>query len=185
MQNKEIEYYKTHYEYYNEKVKSYETYIINLEREIIDLNTNINFRNVRLREQLNEYNRLRLENEKLYIELELNKSFESLVVKASAYTASPDETNSDPGNTATMTTPIPGQTLAVSRDLDFLIGHWVFIEDIGFRKVEDRMHPRWTNKIDILFNTKEEARQFGVQDLLIVVLDPEINLDLEEFNLDD
>ena len=82
-------------------------------------------------------------------------------VEVSAYTARREETNIDPENTAIMQKPIPGWTIAVSQDLQFLLGKRVYIEGFGVRYVNDLMNVRYTKTIDILVPTVAEARRIG------------------------
>lgn len=70
--------------------------------------------------------------------------------------------NGDATYTATMTTPIPGRTIAVDPSV-IPYGTQVEIEGIGVRIAEDCGGAVKGNKIDILFATHEEALNFGVQ----------------------
>jgi len=75
-------------------------------------------------------------------------------------------TNSDsnPNKTALMTTPRPGYTIAVSKDLvdKGWLGHKVYIEGFGIGKIEDRMSRKIKgNCIDICIGTEKEAIQKG------------------------
>ena len=90
---------------------------------------------------------------------------------ATAYTASRNECDKDVSHTAIMRKPIPGRTIAVSRDLKRLLGKKVYSEKLGVRVVEDLMNHRYKNRIDILFSTKEDAFKFGKQSIKLVVLD--------------
>ena len=82
-------------------------------------------------------------------------------VTITAYTARVEECDADPGNTAFMMRPIPGLTVAVSRDLleIFPPGQKVYIEGYGVRIVQDVMNSRYKNRIDILMPTVTEALQ--------------------------
>lgn len=92
-------------------------------------------------------------------------------VKATFYTASPDECGLDYTNTATMTTPTVGRTIAVSRDLfPLLRGKKVYVQGFGVFIVEDTMNPKWNRKCDILVPSKNIARNLGTKDLKIFVL---------------
>ena len=82
-------------------------------------------------------------------------------IEVSAYTSRREETNIDPENTAIMQKPIPGWTIAVSQDLQFLLGKRVYIEGFGVRYVNDLMNVRYTKTIDILVPTVAEARRIG------------------------
>jgi 3D (Asp-Asp-Asp) domain-containing protein len=88
-------------------------------------------------------------------------------VTVSAYTASADECNEDPENTAIMRKPVPGWTAAVSRDLledGWVFGTKVWIDGTGLFEVADVMNQRYSNRIDVLVGTKEQARMFGVRE---------------------
>ena len=69
-----------------------------------------------------------------------------------------------------MVKPKPGWTVAVSHDLLWMLGKKVYIKGVGVRFVSDLMNERFTNKIDIMVGKVKEAKEFGVQDLEIVVL---------------
>lgn len=93
-------------------------------------------------------------------------------VTVTAYTASPDECDQDPGRTAIMAKPVPGWTAAVSRDLlweGWVFGDRVWIEGVGVFEIADVMHPRWTQRIDVLVGTKDQARGFGVRSGVMAV----------------
>jgi len=98
-------------------------------------------------------------------------------VTVTAYTARPEETNGDPGNTSFMERPVVGWTVAVSRDLSYLKGQRVYIPGFGVRRVNDLMNSRYTKRIDILVATVEEAKRIGViENVIISVAEPEIAL---------
>jgi 3D (Asp-Asp-Asp) domain-containing protein len=96
----------------------------------------------------------------------------SKVIKAevSAYTASKNETDKSPNETATMKKPIPGKTCAVSRDLKHLLGKNIYIDGVGVRTVNDLTAKRFKKKIDICMTTKSQAIQFGILSKKIIVL---------------
>ena len=86
-------------------------------------------------------------------------------VTVTAYTASRDECDQDPGRTAIMAKPVPGWTAAVSRDLlgeGWVFGDRVWIEGVGVFEIADVMNAKWTQRIDVLVGTKDQARKFGV-----------------------
>ena len=91
-------------------------------------------------------------------------------VQASAYTARPQECNDDPGNTAIMERPVPGWTIAVSRDLASWLGKRVYIEGIGVRRVNDLMNSRYSQRIDILKPTVADAREWGVKEVAVYLI---------------
>lgn len=87
---------------------------------------------------------------------------ESVTVTATVYHAVPEQTNSDPGHTASMfsldlSNPYKHRIIAVSRDLrkKFPYGTLVKVSGTtydGIYRVEDTMNERFTNCIDILIN---------------------------------
>ncbi len=94
-----------------------------------------------------------------------------LTVTATAYSPGAAQTDDTPWRGALGIRVKPGRTLAVSRDLSRLLGSRVFIPGHGFRVVEDLMHPRWKNRVDLCAPSREQAERFGVQQLEVVVLD--------------
>ena len=95
-------------------------------------------------------------------------------VELTAYTARPQETNSDPGNTAIMERPIPGWTIAVSQDLKHLLGKRVYIPGFGVRRVNDLMNVRYSKRIDILVGCVSYARQIGLQETEMILIEPQL-----------
>jgi 3D (Asp-Asp-Asp) domain-containing protein len=97
------------------------------------------------------------------------RSHVTLIVKATAYNAVPEQTDSTPEICAWGDRVRPG-IIAISRDLEGLgltRGKEVQIEGLGKRTVMDRMHSRKRNQIDLYMEKYEDAVQFGVQDLTI------------------
>lgn len=86
-------------------------------------------------------------------------------VTATAYSA-----RAFPGPTALGTAPMPGRTIAVSRDLLHLLGRRVYVAGLGVRRVEDLMHERIRNTIDVYLPTDRDARAFGRQTVRLVAL---------------
>ncbi len=86
-----------------------------------------------------------------------------------AYSSSPDETDSTPFITASGNHVRNG--VAAANFLPFgtkfripeLFGNKIFV-------IEDRMHSRFSNRVDIWFETKEEAKNFGKQFSKIEIL---------------
>jgi 3D (Asp-Asp-Asp) domain-containing protein len=84
------------------------------------------------------------------------------VVTSTVYNAVPEQTNSDPGHTASMfkldlSNPYKHRIIAVSRDLliEFPMGTRVEVSGTsydGVYTVEDKMNKRYNNRIDILIN---------------------------------
>lgn len=102
--------------------------------------------------------------------------------RLSAYTARPEETNDDYTNTSTMEEPIPGWTVAVSRDLGRWKGKRIYIEGLGVRQVNDYMNERYKDKqIDILVHTPNEAFDFGVQKRNVYLIEPYLPFDKEKY----
>lgn len=101
-----------------------------------------------------------------------------MIVKASAYTNSPDECWGNPNITSTGTRVSEGRTIAVSRDLyPSLVDREVHLIDkrtgeyVGKRKVEDKMGPRARKAIDIFMFSKREALKFGRREFIIIPVD--------------
>lgn len=103
----------------------------------------------------------------------------SMVVKATAYNSLANQTDSTPHITATGTRTRPG-VIALSRDLlrVFPYGTRVTLQDLSGRYnfsgrvfvVEDTMHPRKTNQVDIWMPTYNEAIRFGTSTVRITAL---------------
>lgn len=90
---------------------------------------------------------------------------------ATAYCPSCGSPDGRPQPTAQGGVVRPGHTVAVSRDLKRLLGRTVFIKGLGVRVVEDLMHPRFTDRLDLCLPSREQALEFGVKRLEMVVLD--------------
>jgi 3D (Asp-Asp-Asp) domain-containing protein len=91
------------------------------------------------------------------------------VVKATAYNADPQQTDSTPEICAWGDKVQPG-IIAISRDLEQMgltRGKEVHVEGVGKLVVMDRMHYRKRNQIDLYMERYEDAVQFGVQELTI------------------
>ncbi|MFW5450493.1 MAG: 3D domain-containing protein [Methylophagaceae bacterium] len=103
----------------------------------------------------------------LIILYHFNNQSKSLEVTATAYTSSPNETDSTPYLAAWGNTLKPGmKAIAVSRDLlelGLTNGVEVSIEGLdGSYKILDKMNKRWTNKIDIYMGDDvNKAKQWG------------------------
>lgn len=89
-------------------------------------------------------------------------------IQVTGYSSRPCETDSTPTLTASGTVTQIG-TVALSRDLlrsfsadaPFDFGDKVLIPGLGVFEVRDTMHPRWTRKADIWFDSTERALRFG------------------------
>jgi 3D (Asp-Asp-Asp) domain-containing protein len=91
------------------------------------------------------------------------------VVKATAYNAVPEQTDSTPEICAWGDKVRPG-IIAISRDLEnsgLTRGKEVQIEGIGKVIVMDRMHSRKHNQIDLYMERYQDAVEFGVKELSI------------------
>ena len=91
------------------------------------------------------------------------------VVRATAYNAVPEQTDSTPEICAWGDRIKPG-IIAISRDLERIgltRGKEVHIEGIGKRIVMDRMNHRKRNQIDLYMERYEDAVRFGVKELTI------------------
>lgn len=82
-------------------------------------------------------------------------------VQVTAYTARTAECDKTPHVTAIMEKPIPGYTVAVSRDFMQYLGRRVYIPGVGVRRVNDLMNARYKKRIDVLMPSVEMARAFG------------------------
>lgn len=98
---------------------------------------------------------------------------QSMTVTATAYTSAPGETDDSPDIAAWGDTLAPGmKAIAVSRDLldlGLVQGAEVTIEGLdGEYVVLDKMHPRWTRKIDIYMGENvQQARAWGRREVTI------------------
>lgn len=88
------------------------------------------------------------------------------------YTPCPAETDNTPYITASGVRVRAGMC-AVSRDLEkmgFTFGKMIYVEGLGSFEIQDRMHRRWTKRIDILVLSKRQARRLGkIKDVRVVM----------------
>jgi 3D (Asp-Asp-Asp) domain-containing protein len=94
---------------------------------------------------------------------------QTLKVAATAYSSTPDQTDSNPFITASGTYVRDG--IIAANFLPF--GTVIKIPDLFGDKtfvVEDRMHERFDIKIDIWFETREQAKQFGIKTVRIEIV---------------
>ncbi|OQB41999.1 MAG: hypothetical protein BWY04_00485 [candidate division CPR1 bacterium ADurb.Bin160] len=93
-------------------------------------------------------------------------------VIATAYNAVRSQCNENP-NINAFGRPVKKGTIAISRDLEKIgltEGTSVFIKNDSieaFKIVDDRMHVRKKNQIDILMTKVKDAKEFGVQEVTI------------------
>jgi len=103
------------------------------------------------------------------------KATESKIVRfctVTAYSPTRTECDNTPFLTASGTKPRVG-TVAVSQDLFYLgwvFGSKIYIEGLGIYKINDLMHPRWKNRIDVFLKNKRLARRFGRKEAKVVLL---------------
>ena len=83
-------------------------------------------------------------------------------VTVTAYSSTPDQTNSEPLITASGKRVCYG-VLAVSRDLKKILpyGSKVKLEGIGVYWIFDLMNSRYRRRVDIWFPSREQAKRFG------------------------
>jgi 3D (Asp-Asp-Asp) domain-containing protein len=109
------------------------------------------------------------------IALNSEKSYKKIYLWITAYSSSPDETDEDPFITASNT--ITRDGIVATNILPFgtkikipsLFGNKIFT-------VEDRMHERKTNFIDIWMESKEKALRFGIHYAEVLILEKESEL---------
>ena len=101
------------------------------------------------------------------IQYKLFRSTNALVTVTYYHPASKGiNSDSDPGNTATMNKPIAGYTVALSTELVELgwLGQRVYIEGKGMFRATDRMNTSLKGKrIDICIGSKEAAIKKGIK----------------------
>jgi 3D (Asp-Asp-Asp) domain-containing protein len=98
----------------------------------------------------------------------------SVRLVATGYSSSVWETDDTPYLTAANTRTRPG-VVAMSRDLIrryspnalFSFGDTIRISGLGDFVVEDSMHPRWQNRVDIWFPSPDAARNFGKRHVVV------------------
>jgi len=83
-------------------------------------------------------------------------------VTVTAYSSTPDQTDSTPFNTATGEHVYWGGVAANSLSINSRVHFIGYHDELSFR-VNDRMHPRFGNRIDIWFPTRAQAQAWGKQ----------------------
>jgi 3D (Asp-Asp-Asp) domain-containing protein len=95
------------------------------------------------------------------------KTLETVDAVITAYSPTKDQCDSDPLITASMTKVRVG-IVALSRDLEkeynLKFGDIIYIHGMGPFKFQDRMHKRWTKKVDVFMWSRKDAIQFGRQE---------------------
>jgi len=95
-----------------------------------------------------------------------------------AYSPTKSQCDDTPWVTASGTRPKVG-TVAVSRDLFYsgwVFGSKIYIEGLGIYRINDLMHPRWENRIDVFLESERLARRFGRRKARAVLLKGANNL---------
>lgn len=90
----------------------------------------------------------------------------TLIVSASAYTACPSEGGPLAADGCRV---VANHSVAVSRDMRQLLGKWLHIEGVGWRKAHDLMAARWRQAIDVAVPSKRAANEFGRQKVTVRV----------------
>ena len=96
----------------------------------------------------------------------------NITVKATAYNAVPEQTDNEPDVNACRKYPRIGR-IAVSQDLFYkgwTCGKWISIQGLGIFQIDDVMHKRKTDQVDIIMEKVKEAIDFGVKKNLNAVL---------------
>ena len=96
----------------------------------------------------------------------------NITVKATAYNAVPEQTDNESDVNACRKYPRIGR-IAVSQDLFYkgwTCGKWISIQGLGIFQIDDVMHVRKTNQVDIIMEKVKEAIDFGVKKNLNAVL---------------
>ncbi len=112
--------------------------------------------------------RFSLANHKNILSLKMKKT-----VTVTAYSAREEESDSSPWITASNNRVRPG-IVAVSRDLfdaGWVFGRQVYVKNYGIYTIEDLMHERKTNQIDIYMKSTQAALNFGRQELDVYLLE--------------
>ncbi len=106
----------------------------------------------------------------LTVETPVDTHQKTMSVTLTAYSSTPDQTDDTPFLTAA-NTPVRDGVVAANFlpigtkiQIPRLFGNKVFI-------VEDRMHPRFNDRIDIWFPNRELAKEFGLRKATVVVLE--------------
>ncbi len=102
----------------------------------------------------------------------LEQKIKPTKVTVTAYSPRESETDSTPYITAFQTRVRPG-IIAVSRDLfkkGWVEGRKVYIDQFGVFVIQDLMHHRKRQQLDIFFYSTKEAKKFGVQKTTAILL---------------
>lgn len=77
----------------------------------------------------------------------------------------------DPKITASGRQVMPGVTIAADRSIPF--GTWIWIDSLGWRRVDDRGGAIKGGRLDICFATRAEALAWGVKHKTVVIVMPQ------------
>ena len=82
---------------------------------------------------------------------------------ATAYRSVPEQTDNSPFITS-IGERVCKDGVAVSQDLlkskKLKYGDWLYIEEVGLKRINDTMHPRFTNHVDVWLSTLAEEKKF-------------------------
>jgi 3D (Asp-Asp-Asp) domain-containing protein len=70
--------------------------------------------------------------------------------------------------TASGTIPRAGITCAAPRRIPF--GTWLYIESVGWRRVEDRLAKRFDSRVEVFMDSHAQAKRFGIKRLTVARL---------------
>lgn len=103
---------------------------------------------------------------------ELEQQAQTRHCTVTAYSPTKRECDDTPWVAASGKRPKVG-TVAVSRDLFYSgwpFGSRIYIEGLGIYRVNDLMHERWENRIDVFMPNTRLARKFGEREARVVLL---------------
>ena len=76
----------------------------------------------------------------------------------------------DPSVTASGQRTLPGVTVAADKSIPF--GSWIWIDGLGWRRVDDRGGAIRGSRLDICFQTHDEAQLWGVRHKTVIIAIP-------------
>lgn len=116
--------------------------------------------------------KLNIQNKRIKNLEKIINEISNVTVKATAYNAVPEQTDNEPDVNACRKYPRVGR-IAVSQDLFYkgwTCGKWISIQGLGIFQIDDVMHIRKQNQVDVMKKTIPEANEFGVKKNLNAVL---------------
>lgn len=87
-----------------------------------------------------------------------------------AFTLSAKETGGRTRHTSIMTKPVPGWTMAISRDKMKYLGKKAYIDGFGVGRIESVMRKGVKNTVDVLVGSKAQAKKIGRSKRKVVIL---------------